>query len=213
MNRRIKQLYLCLLRLLPTQIGILARAKHYKPFFGNHTLIRQGVIITHPQNMKTGRNVNINHDTVIRARYGVTIGDHTMISWRVNILSQNHRHNPNGVPYRYQGYEGTPIKIGSNCWIGCNATILPGVEIGDNCVIGASSVITKNVPDNSVIVGVDRLVKTLTITKCPYCGGIEGVQLPVGWLCFRCDRFSHEKEEVERTASTVEEAKLRTSEK
>ena len=74
-----------LLKDLPGTIGILARAKYYKPFFGEYALIRQGVEITHPNMIKTGKQVNINHDTVIRARYGVSIGDYTMISWRCNI--------------------------------------------------------------------------------------------------------------------------------
>lgn len=45
------------------------------------------------------------------------------------------------------------VKIGNNCFIGANSTILKGVEIGDNCIIGACSVVTKNVESNSVFVG------------------------------------------------------------
>ena len=42
------------------------------------------------------------------------------------------------------------IKIGKNCLIGCNVTILPGVTIGDNAVIGAGSVVSKNIPEGEV---------------------------------------------------------------
>lgn len=45
------------------------------------------------------------------------------------------------------------IKIGDNTYIGNNAIIMPGVSIGKNCVIGAASVITKSIPDNSVVAG------------------------------------------------------------
>lgn len=45
------------------------------------------------------------------------------------------------------------IVIGNNTYIGNNALILPGVNIGSNCVIGASSVVTKSVPDDSVVAG------------------------------------------------------------
>ena len=38
-------------------------------------------------------------------------------------------------------------------WIGANATILPNLIIGENCIIGAGAVVTKDVQDNSVIVG------------------------------------------------------------
>ncbi|MBP5395319.1 MAG: hypothetical protein J6Y18_05410 [Candidatus Methanomethylophilaceae archaeon] len=49
--------------------------------------------------------------------------------------------------------KGAPIKIGEDCWIGANVTILPGVTIGDRCIIGAGSVVTKDVPDDSTWVG------------------------------------------------------------
>ncbi|MDE7143260.1 MAG: hypothetical protein K2N76_00510, partial [Muribaculaceae bacterium] len=39
------------------------------------------------------------------------------------------------------------------CWIGGGAIICPGVTIGNRCVIGAGSVVTKNVPDDSVVAG------------------------------------------------------------
>ncbi len=45
------------------------------------------------------------------------------------------------------------IKIGNNCFIGCNSTILPNVTIGNNCIVGACSVVTKNIPDNEVWAG------------------------------------------------------------
>jgi acetyltransferase-like isoleucine patch superfamily enzyme len=45
------------------------------------------------------------------------------------------------------------IAIGSNTFVGIGTTILPGVTIGNNCVIGARSVVTKDIPDDSVVVG------------------------------------------------------------
>lgn len=46
------------------------------------------------------------------------------------------------------------IKIGNNVNIGWNAIIMPGVTVGNNCIIGAGAVVVKDVPDNSVVVGV-----------------------------------------------------------
>ena len=46
-----------------------------------------------------------------------------------------------------------PIKIGNNVWIGGNVILLGGISIGNNCVIGAGSLITKNIPDNCIVVG------------------------------------------------------------
>lgn len=50
------------------------------------------------------------------------------------------------------------IVIGNNVNIGWDAIIMPGVQIGDNCIIAAGAIVTKNVPDNSVAVGIPARV-------------------------------------------------------
>jgi len=47
---------------------------------------------------------------------------------------------------------GTPY-IGDNCKIGAGAKILGGIRIGNNVTIGANTVVTKDVPDNCLVVG------------------------------------------------------------
>lgn len=55
-----------------------------------------------------------------------------------------------------------PIHVGNNVYIGSGAYIMPGVTIGDNCVIGAAAVVTKDIPANSVAVGIPaRVIKTI----------------------------------------------------
>ena len=44
--------------------------------------------------------------------------------------------------------------IGNNVFIGCGAKILGKVSIGNNVIIGANSVVTKDIPDNAIAVGV-----------------------------------------------------------
>lgn len=54
------------------------------------------------------------------------------------------------------------IIIGNNVHIGFNAIIMPGVTIGDNCVIGCGAVVTKDIPSNSIAVGVPaRRIKSI----------------------------------------------------
>lgn len=50
------------------------------------------------------------------------------------------------------------IVIGNNVNIGWDAIIMPGVQIGDNCIIAAGAIVTKNIPDNSVAVGMPAKV-------------------------------------------------------
>ena len=48
---------------------------------------------------------------------------------------------------------GAEIHIGEDCWIGGNATILPGVRVGKGSVVGAASVVTKDVPPYTIVAG------------------------------------------------------------
>lgn len=45
------------------------------------------------------------------------------------------------------------IHVGENSWIAANATVLPKIKIGKNSVVGAGAVVTKDVPDNTIVVG------------------------------------------------------------
>ena len=47
-----------------------------------------------------------------------------------------------------------PITVGNDVYIGINTIIMPGVNIGNNVIIGAGSIVTRDIPDNSVAVGV-----------------------------------------------------------
>jgi sugar O-acyltransferase (sialic acid O-acetyltransferase NeuD family) len=64
------------------------------------------------------------------------------------------------------------VHISGNCNIGCftnigtNATILPKINIGKNVIVGAGSVVTKDIPDNCLVVGVPaKVIKQLPILK------------------------------------------------
>lgn len=54
-------------------------------------------------------------------------------------------------------------QVGSYSQIGSNTTILPNIKIGENVIIGAGSVVTKNLPDNCVAVGIPaKIIKELS---------------------------------------------------
>lgn len=64
------------------------------------------------------------------------------------------------------GYEFLPssgrVTIGNNVSFGQNVMVLKGVTIGDNCFIGAGSIVTKDIPANSIAVGIPcKVVCTL----------------------------------------------------
>jgi sugar O-acyltransferase (sialic acid O-acetyltransferase NeuD family) len=52
--------------------------------------------------------------------------------------------------------------IGPCCNIGTNATLLPNVTLGENVIVGANALVTKDVPSNSLVVGVPgKVIKKL----------------------------------------------------
>jgi acetyltransferase-like isoleucine patch superfamily enzyme len=51
-----------------------------------------------------------------------------------------------------------PTFIGDRVWLGANVTVLKGVSIGDDAIIGAGSVVTKNIPEKAIAVGVPAKV-------------------------------------------------------
>lgn len=50
------------------------------------------------------------------------------------------------------------ISVGNNVNIGWNVVIMPNVNIGNNVVIGVGSIVTRDIPDNSVVAGVPAKV-------------------------------------------------------
>ena len=90
----------------------------------------------------------------------ITLGNNVHITAGVKFLT----HDGGTLLYRNQvpDLEITkPITVGNDVYIGNNVLILPGVTIGNNVVIGAGAVVSRDIPDNSVAVGVPaRVIKT-----------------------------------------------------
>lgn len=45
-----------------------------------------------------------------------------------------------------------PVTIGNNVFIGYGCIVLPGVTIGNNVIVGAGTIVSKDIPDNVVVV-------------------------------------------------------------
>lgn len=93
---------------------------------------------------------------------GVQIGRYTMIGPNVNITAHDHLFDVPGVPIYFSGRpEAKVTRIGSDVWVGARSVIVGGVSVGDGCIIGAGAVVTRDIPENSVAVGVPaRVIKS-----------------------------------------------------
>lgn len=105
-----------------------------------------------------GNNVGIGEFAYLGGGGGLDIGDDCIIGQYLSCHPENHNYGFLDILIRHQGVTRKGIKVGKNCWIGSKVTILDGVEIGQNCVIAAGAVVTKSMPDNSVIGGVPARV-------------------------------------------------------
>lgn len=112
-------------------------------------------------NISVGDNFYANTNCTILDCAKVTIGNNVLIGPNFSLYTPNHAVD---ADERKAGYEyALPITIGDNVWISGSVTIIPGVTIGNNVIIGAGSVVTKDIPDNVVAVGVPcRVIRSIT---------------------------------------------------
>ena len=118
-------------------------------------------------NYEIGRDVYIGEDLIIvdvlkDMSANLIIGDRVSISPRVTFVLHS---APNWSKIRNYGYDKKGrIVIKNDAWIGTGAVILPGVEIGEGAIVGANSVVTKNVPDYTVVGGAPaKKIKTVNV--------------------------------------------------
>ena len=151
---------------------------------GNDSIIRSGTYIYNGNkigiNFSTGNKVNIREDNIIKDN--VSIGTLTNIEHNIFIGNNVRIHSQAFIPefskIEDNAWIGPNVvltnalypnnknskknlkgpKICVNAKIGANVTILPGLTIGENSLVGAGSIITKDVPDNVVVIGTKGVI-------------------------------------------------------
>ncbi|PMC01161.1 MULTISPECIES: DapH/DapD/GlmU-related protein [Streptococcus] len=100
--------------------------------------------------------VFINNSCSFNCMERIEIGSGTMMGEGVRFYDHDHIYTAETIE-KWQ-WTTAPIKVGKDCWIGSNVTILKGVTIGDNTIIGAGCLVRKDIPANSVVYNDGNLV-------------------------------------------------------
>lgn len=107
-------------------------------------------------NISFGDNFYANHNLVILDAAKVTFGRNVFVGPDCGFHTAGH---PLDAARRNAGLEyAKPITVGDDVWFGAGVHVLPGVTIGSNVVIGAGAVVTKDIPSNSLALGVPARV-------------------------------------------------------
>lgn len=115
---------------------------------GSESLIAAHAYVT--GSIKMGENCTVNAFTVVRGT--VTMGDGVRIGAHTSILGFNHSMDPSEPVFR-QPLTSKGIRIGDDVWIGSNVIVLDGVTVGSHAVLAAGAVVTKDVPEWSIVGG------------------------------------------------------------
>lgn len=166
-----------------------ATLSHSRATYGRNVFIGDRVLIYEDRGAGTvelGSGVHLHCDVTIQTGEGgsVKIGDDTHVQPRcqfsayrgTTIIGRRVEIAPNCAfyPYDHSMDVATPIRqqplqthggivVEDDAWLGFGVVVLDGVRIGKGAVIGAGSVVTSNVPDNAIAMGVPaRVMKSRT---------------------------------------------------
>jgi len=147
---------------------------------GKGVIFENGVLVFHPENIEIGDDVYVGHQTILKGYFksalrigsgtwigqqcflhsagGIEIGNEVGIRPGVRVITSQHSMLNGTTSIISNPLEFSPISIGDGSDIGINATVLPGVSIGRGVQIGAGAVVTEDIPDYSVAVGIPARV-------------------------------------------------------
>jgi acetyltransferase-like isoleucine patch superfamily enzyme len=123
-------------------------------FFQRGAWLYCGGVNNRQASLSVGDGCVFGYNNHITAVGNVVIGNHVLTANNVYISDNTHSYEDIGTPIINQPvqFKGA-VEIGDGCWIGENACII-GARVGKNSVIGANAVVTSDIPDYAVAVGI-----------------------------------------------------------
>ena len=106
-----------------------------------------------------GNRADIGCNCIFSSVSGIEIGQSTLIAGHCYIGGGRYRSDRLEIPMMDQGtYSEGPVILGEDVWLGAGVIVLDGVRIGRGSIVGAGSVVTREIPEYSVAVGVPARV-------------------------------------------------------
>jgi acetyltransferase-like isoleucine patch superfamily enzyme len=122
--------------------------------FGRRVWIGKGTAIRcHEGFLRIGEGVVFGEGDTVNCYLDVEIGDECIFADDVYVGDFDHRYADLRTPIQRQGIAKSPVRIGSDCWLGTKSVVLRGTTIGEGSVVGAGAVVRGRYPERSVIVG------------------------------------------------------------
>jgi acetyltransferase-like isoleucine patch superfamily enzyme len=160
----------------------------WKIHLGDDVIVDDLVLLdakgTNNQGIRVGRGVFLGRSTILSCKDGdITLGDHVNIGFHSEIFSGSqvtvgphglfaaytylvgggHAFDEVGVPVVRQARTSKGITLGENVWLGAGAKVMDGVRLGRDVVVGAGAVVTTDLPDGAVAVGIPaKVIRTRT---------------------------------------------------
>jgi acetyltransferase-like isoleucine patch superfamily enzyme len=112
-----------------------------------------GAFVEIQKNAKIGKNCKISSHTFICE--GVTIEDGVFVGHSVTFINDSYPRatTEGGALQTGSDWKVEPTLVKRGASIGSGSTILSKVVIGERAIVGAGSVVTRDVPDNAIVVG------------------------------------------------------------
>jgi len=120
---------------------------------GRNAVIHTGARFFQPKNITIGEGTIVGAGAFLDGRAPITIGKHSDLASEVMIYNSEHDlQDP-----AFAAIE-EPVVIGDYVFIGPRAIILPGVHIGTGAIVAAGAVVTRDVPEKTIVGGVPAKV-------------------------------------------------------
>ena len=127
----------------------------YKSWLASESLTGNGEAL-----LKIGNGCVIGHFNEIYSTHSIVIENHVLTADRVYISDNIHGYENIEIPILHQPIvQKKEVRIGEGSWLGVGVSVI-GASIGKHCVIGSNAVVTKDIPDYCVAIGIPaRIIK------------------------------------------------------